>query len=135
MVTPCVPLIHASNLAELAAYYRRVLTFDLIQQIPGVFALVGLDSMRLQLWQRPGLMARSCVIDLDNGSVFDLHARLARLARSAIVEDGPALRAWGAWEFTLCDCQGSRVVFRKWAAPCGSTGQPSAGAQHRGAEP
>lgn len=60
-------------------------------------------------------MARSCVIDLDNGSVFDLHARLARLARSAIVEDGPALRAWGAWEFTVCDCQGNRVVFRKWA--------------------
>lgn len=42
MVASCVPLIHASNLAELAAYYRRVLTFDLIQQIPGVFALVGL---------------------------------------------------------------------------------------------
>ena len=109
-----VPIVHASNLAALIAYYRGVLRFRVLQEIPAVYALVQHAGIRLQLWQRTGLRPRECRIDLDAGTgcIFDVHSRMSRVARSAIVEDdGPAATPWGTWEFTLCDCQGNRLVF------------------------
>lgn len=112
------PVIHASDLRALVAYYRHTLGFELMQEVPAVVALLGIGPVRLQLWQREGLKARSCHISLENGSgfIFRLYARLARQAPNALVEGAPTLRPWGAWEFILRDGQGNRLVFSERAA-------------------
>lgn len=114
-----IPIAHAHDLAALAAYYSATLGFELLLEVPATVALLGMGPVRLQLWQRAGLTPRSSRIDIEDGggSIFHLHARLTRHARNAIAEASPMLRPWGAWEFTLCDCQGNRLTFSEPAAP------------------
>ncbi|MGE4243225.1 hypothetical protein [Ramlibacter sp.] len=82
------------------------------------------------------MKARSCRVALPCGEkeVFELHAHIARRARSALVEDAPALRAWGQWEFTLCDPQGNRLVFCE-PARAAAPSPHEAGTQRRPASP
>lgn len=46
--------------------------------------------------------------------MFEVHARLAQHARGALGEDAPRLRPWGAWEFSLTDIEGNRLIFVQW---------------------
>jgi hypothetical protein len=113
-----VPVVCTPNLAQLLAHYRGELGFRVIQEVRGVLAVVQHGPVRLQLWQRAGKSPGDCRIRLDGqeANVFDVHARLARHARAAMDEDAPRLRPWGAWEFSLTDAEGHRLIFVQWAA-------------------
>lgn len=111
-----VPALCTANLERLLAWYRE-LGFRVIQEVRGVLAFIGHGPVRLQLWQRAGPPRHECFIRLDGpgANVFDVHAALAQHARRALGEAAPRLRAWGAWEFSLTDIEGNRVVFVQWA--------------------
>ena len=112
-----IPVVAAANLSVLLPYYRDVLRFRLLQEVRGVFALVQSGAVRLQLWQRSAQGdPMRCTIPLeDNGAcVFQVYGALARVARSALVEERPLLTAWGAWEFSLFDREGNQLLFRQW---------------------
>lgn len=99
------------------AYYRRILQFELLQEISGVIAIVRKGSLQLQLWQSGEGAPRNCTIKLGvRSSVFQVYADLAKVARSAMVEDCPRLRPWGAWEFVMCDPEGNRLTFSQLVA-------------------
>jgi len=109
-------VVHSRNLAGLLAHYRGTLRFELLQEISGVVAVLRRGSLRLQLWQSSGTAPRECSIPLEQrASVFQLYADLAKVARSAMVDDYPCLRPWGAWEFTMCDPEGNRLIFSQLA--------------------
>lgn len=111
------PVVHSRNLARLLAHYRATLGFELLQEITGVVAVLRKGSLRLQLWQSSDAAPRDCSILLEQRtSVFQLYADLAKVARSAMVDDCPRLRPWGAWEFTMCDPEGNRLVFSQLAS-------------------
>lgn len=112
-----VPAVCTPHLSSLLAHYRDELGFEVIQQVPGVLALVQHGPVRLQLWQRAGRFQRDCRIRLDgqDANVFQVHARLAQHARGALGEEAPSLRPWGAWEFSLTDAEGNRLIFVQWA--------------------
>ena len=111
------PVLFARDLSAFVAYYTDVLRFRLVQEVRRVVAVVENGPLRLQLWQRTDGRARLCRIQLHgtSGAIFQVHARLARHARSAIVEAGPALRPWGAWEFSMFDAQGNHLLFAQRA--------------------
>lgn len=111
------PVVIARDLPALTAYYTGVLRFRVVQEIRRVVAVIENGPVRLQLWQRAGERARSCRIRLHGSpdAIFQVHARLARHARSAMVDSGPMLRAWGAWEFSMFDAQGNQLVFSQGA--------------------
>lgn len=111
------PVVVAHDLPALIAYYTGVLRFRVVQEVRRVMAVLEHGPLRLQLWQRTGQSARSCRIRLHGSStaIFEVHARLARHARSAMVEPGPMLRAWGAWEFSMFDSQGNHLIFTQGA--------------------
>jgi hypothetical protein len=115
--TMATPVVVTSDLGELLAYYTGVLRFRVVQEVRHVLALVESGSLRLQLWQRGDGSARVCRIPLDGRSsdIFRLHSKLARTARSAMVEPGPMLQRWGAWEFSMFDCHGNRLIFSQRA--------------------
>jgi hypothetical protein len=107
-----MPIVYARDLGSLLSYYRRVLRFELLQEVFGVLAIVRRGALKLQLWQGDPDAPRVCQVALgEDTSVFQLYADLAGVARSALVEEAPRLRGWGAWEFSLCDAQGNRLVF------------------------
>lgn len=111
-----VPAVGTPNLAQLLAYYRDQLGFQLIQEVRGVVALIQHGPVRLQLWQRAGKLGGDCRIRLDghDANVFQVHASLAQHARSTLGEVVPMLRPWGAWEFSLTDAEGNRLIFVQW---------------------
>lgn len=111
-----VPAVCTPNLAQLLAYYRDQLGFQVIQEVRGVLAFIQHGPVRLQLWQRAGKFQGDCRIRLDgqDANVFQVHARLAQHARSALGEEAPRLRPWGAWEFSLTDIEGNRLIFVQW---------------------
>lgn len=111
-----VPAVCTPNLMQLLAYYRDQLGFQVIQEVRGVLAFVQHGPVRLQLWQRAGQFRRDFRIRLDGQgcNVFQVHARLAQHARGALGEDAPRLRPWGAWEFSLTDIEGNRLIFVQW---------------------
>jgi hypothetical protein len=111
------PVVIAHDLPALLAYYTGVLRFRVVQEVCRVMALLENGPVRLQLWQRTGETTRFCRIRLHapSGAVFQFHAKLARHARSAMVESGPMLRAWGAWEFSMFDAQGNHLIFTQRA--------------------
>jgi hypothetical protein len=82
-----------------------------------VVGFVQHGPVRLQLWQRAGNFQADCRIRLDgqNANVFQVHASLARHARNVLGEEAPRLRPWGAWEFSLTDAEGNRLIFVQWA--------------------
>lgn len=107
-----IPVVHARELKALLAYYRKVLRFELLQEVSGVVAVLRKGSLRLQLWQSSWAAPRACTIPVWQGrGVFQLYADLAKVARSAIVEECPRLKAWGAWEFSMCDPEGNVLTF------------------------
>lgn len=110
-----LPVVHARNLARLLAYYRQILKFELVQEITGVVAVLRKGTLRVQLWQSADTVRRDCSITLQRASVFQLYSDLARVARSAMVDDCPRLHTWGAWEFTMCDPEGNRLTFSQAA--------------------
>lgn len=112
-----VPALCTPNLKKLLAFYRDELGFHVLQQVPGVLALLRHGSVRLQLWQQPGAAQtiRTIRIELEEDDAFRLHARLARHERSALADEAPRLQPWGAWEFSLIDAEGNRLVFVQWA--------------------
>jgi hypothetical protein len=117
-----IPVVHARELKALLAYYRKVLRFELLQEISGVVAVLRKGQLRLQLWQSPPLAPQTCTIPVRQRSgVFQLYAELAKVARSAIVEECPRLRAWGAWEFSICDPQGNVLTFTEPQGDAGSS--------------
>lgn len=106
------PVIHARDLGTLREHYRRVLRFELLQEISGVVAVLRRGALTLQLWQSGDRAGTTCTIRLDrDANVFQVFAALAKVARSALVEEWPRLRPWGAWEFTLYDPQGNALTF------------------------
>lgn len=111
-----IPVLHTPDLARTLAHYRQVLGFQLAQQVPGVVALLRHGPLQLQLWQCAGLSGpQTCRIALDGGpaDVFGIHQRLAASAR-ACLDGAPCLRPWGAWEFSLTDGEGNRLMFVQW---------------------
>jgi hypothetical protein len=112
-----IPVVIARDLPALVAYYTGVLRFRVVQEVRRVMAVLEHGSLRLQLWQRTGQGARSCRIRVHGSAtaIFEVHASLARHARSAMVESGPMLRAWGAWEFSMFDAQGNHLIFTQCA--------------------
>lgn len=113
------PVIHASDLSTLREHYNRVLRFELLQEISGVVAVLRRGTLTLQLWQSGERAGTTCKIQLDRGAnVFQVFAGLAQVARSALVEECPRLRPWGAWEFTLYDPQGNALIFSQPAMEC-----------------
>lgn len=113
------PVIHARDLRTLREHYRRVQRFELLQEISGVVAILRRGALTLQLWQSGECAARNCTIRLDrSANVFQLFSELAKVARSALVEECPRLRPWGAWEFTLCDPQGNALTSSQSATEC-----------------
>jgi catechol-2,3-dioxygenase len=112
-----VPVVRASNLARLAAYYRDVLKFTIVQEVRGVVAYVAHGPVRLQLWQSASKTQGGCRVHLSgrNADLFQIHASLARHAREALLEDSPQLKPWGSWEFSLMDSAGNRLTFVQWA--------------------
>lgn len=112
-----LPVVHARDLKALISYYNKVLRFELLQEISGVIAVLRKGSLQLQLWQSGERASRQCTIHLRQlPGVFAVYADLANVARSAIVDQHPCLRPWGAWEFTMCDPQGNRLTFSQSAA-------------------
>lgn len=113
-----IPAICTPDLTRLLAYYRDGLGFQVCQEVRGVLALIEQGAVRLQLWQRAGKFQGDCRIRLDgqDANVFQVHARLAQHARGALGEAAPRLRPWGAWEFSLTDVEGNRLIFVQWAA-------------------
>jgi hypothetical protein len=111
-----VPVICTPNLSHLLAHYRDELGFRVIQEVRGVLAFIQHGPVRLQLWQRAGKLPADCRIQLDGheASAFQVHAMLARHARGALNEEAPGLRPWGAWEFSLTDAEGNRLLFVQW---------------------
>lgn len=111
-----VPAVCTPNLTQLLAYYRDQLGFQVIQEVRGVLAFVQHGPVRLQLWQWAGKFQGDRRIRLDgqDANVFQVHASLAQRARSALGEDAPSLRPWGAWEFSLIDVEGNRLIFVQW---------------------
>lgn len=112
------PVVVAADLPALVRYYTGVLRFAVVQEVRRVMAVLENGPLRLQLWQCTGEGARTCRIRLHGApnAIFETHARLARHARSAMVEPGPMLKAWGAWEFSMFDAQGNHLVFTQRAA-------------------
>jgi len=112
-----IPVLVARDLPALVAYYTGVLRFRVVQEVRRVVAVLEHGPLRLQLWQGTGQGARPCRIRLHGSStaIFELHARLARHARSAMVDRGPMLRPWGAWEFSMFDAQGNHLIFTQRA--------------------
>jgi hypothetical protein len=112
-----IPVVPAANLSLLLPYYRQTLRFRVLQEVRGVLALVENGAVRLQLWQRNcrGAAAR-CRVPLEGAQacIFRTYATLARVARSALVEERPMLMPWGAWEFSLFDREGNRLLFAQW---------------------
>lgn len=115
--TMATPVVLAADLPALVRYYTGVLRFRVVQEVHRVVALLENGPLRVQLWQRTGERARTCHIRLHGGTgaIFEVHARLARHARSAMVEAGPVLKPWGAWEFSMFDAQGNHLVFTQRA--------------------
>lgn len=112
-----IPVVPAANLSLLLPYYRETLRFRVLQEVRGVLALIESGAVRLQLWQRNcrGAAARCRVpVDGTQGCIFRTYAALAQVARSALVEDRPTLMPWGAWEFSLFDREGNRLLFAQW---------------------
>jgi len=113
-MTPAV--VRARDLRTLLAHYRWVLGFELLQEVAGVLAIVRRGGLLLQLPQGRSHGPQVCPVPLD-GEASPHHQPEAHDAHdaSALVEDAPRLQAWGAWEFSLCDPQGNRLVFSQWA--------------------
>jgi catechol 2,3-dioxygenase-like lactoylglutathione lyase family enzyme len=112
-----VPVLRTTNLARTSAWYREVLGLRMVQRVPHVCALLRLGAAEFHLWQVPEVeAAQTCCIVLDGRrtSVFECHAQLARTARGWIAA-APALQPWGAWEFSVTDCDGNRLRWMQWA--------------------
>lgn len=148
-----VPVLRTPDLARTLAHYRKALGFQPAQHVPGVVALLRHGPLRLQLWQCAGLPGpETCRVPLDGSlaDVFDIHQRLACNAR-AFLDGAPRLKPWGAWEFSLTDGEGNRLMFVQWIVnsvvaqdnPAAGDDreqakgreQPKGGAQLRGSEP
>lgn len=87
-----------------------MLRFELLQEISGVVAVLRRGALTLQLWQSGERAGTTCTIRLDRGAnVFQVFAGLAKVARSALVEEWPRLRPWG-------DGTHSGVVCRRCAS-------------------
>lgn len=116
-----IPALCTANLTRLLGYYRDGLVFQVIQEIRGVVALLQHGSLRLQLWQRVEKLKGDARIRLDgrDANVFQIHAMLARHALSALGEESPRLRPWGAWEFSLTDLEGIQLTFVQWVIGSG----------------
>ncbi|NML44369.1 hypothetical protein HHL11_11445 [Ramlibacter sp. G-1-2-2] len=113
-----IPVVAAANLSLLLPHYRDVLRFRVLQEVRGVVALIQHGAVRLQLWQRSAQgEPMRCRVPLDGPSacVFRVYGALARVARSALMEDRPQLMPWGAWEFSLLDREGNQLLFSQWA--------------------
>jgi hypothetical protein len=112
-----VPVVRASNLGLLVKHYRDVLKFAVVQEVRGVVAFVKHGPVCLQLWQSGGKTRGDCRVQLNGrgANLFQLHVSLARHARAALVEESPQLKPWGAWEFSLIDSEGNRLIFMQWA--------------------
>lgn len=112
-----VPVVRAANLGMLVAHYRDTLKFTVVQEVRGVVAFVTHGPVRLQLWQSGGQTPCDCRVQLDGrgANLFQVHASLARHARAALAEQSPQLKPWGAWEFSLVDSEGNRLIFVQWA--------------------
>jgi catechol 2,3-dioxygenase-like lactoylglutathione lyase family enzyme len=110
-----IPIVRTAHLPRLVAFYVEALGFRLVQQVPHVVALLACGPVRLQLWQSPCAGGR-CVLTLDGagGNVFAVHAHLRRLGRHLLSGNGPELKPWGAWEFTLTDLDANQLVFMQW---------------------
>jgi hypothetical protein len=114
-----IPIVHARSLVRLLGYYRNVLRFDLLQEVPGVVAVVSKGPLQLQLWQSPAGAPRACTIPIrKRHGIFDVFADLAKVARSAFVDECPRLVPWGAWEFSMCDAEGNVLTFTERPAEC-----------------
>jgi hypothetical protein len=113
-----VPVLRTTSLARSTAWYREVLGVRMAQRVPGVFALLRLSAAEFQLWQVPEVeAAQTCCIVLDGRrtGLFECHGHLARTARAWIAA-APTLQPWGAWEFSVLDCDGHRLRFMQWAS-------------------
>lgn len=112
-----VPVVCTPSLRRALADYRDVLGFQVVQQLPGVLAVLQQGSVRLQLWQRPDAFPGDCHITLQGSvtEIFELHARLTCHSRGPVQTQTPRLQPWAAWEFSLNDAQGNRLTFIQWA--------------------
>lgn len=117
------PVVRTGDLGAALADWRDHLGFEVLQEIPGVLAILQLGQAQLQLWQRAAWPQGRCEIargELPSG-LFDLHARIARRARDRL--DGPPrLHPWGSWEVSVCDVHGNRVTFVEWAVQAAGKG-------------
>lgn len=134
--------VRTPDLARAVADYTQVLGFACPQQIPGVWALLELGPLRLQLWAcgaRPGRWERATPGErgflparhrLTVEHIHALHAHLRRAVqrpcRSGIAgceaphagrlpTAGPQLQPWGAWEFELTDVDGNVLHLIDWS--------------------
>ncbi len=114
-----MPVLRTPGLARALAWYGGDMGFQVLQTIPHVMAVIRRGPATLQLWQytQPVPAPGACRIQLDEqaGNAFDLYTALSRRVRGALGE-APVLKPWGAWEFTMTDCDGSRLAFVQWAA-------------------
>lgn len=46
--------------------------------------------------------------------IFSLHARLEQYGSGLLEQTMPMLQPWGAWEFSLVDLEGNRLVVMEW---------------------
>lgn len=110
------PILRTRNLRQLVTFYVEALDFRVVQMVPDVVALLACGPFQIQLWQSQRASGR-CLATLaaGAGTIFDLHARLARHGRS-LLSGAPQLKVWGAFEFSLVDYEGNQLVFLQWVA-------------------
>jgi catechol 2,3-dioxygenase-like lactoylglutathione lyase family enzyme len=136
--------IWTPKLDAAVADYCGVMGFDVVQQITGVFALLRLGDLRLQLWQRgarPGRWEQALDVPenwrrpdhyrvvLD--SPFEVYNALQSAVRahthSLLIPEHqrlsgpPRLQPWGTWEFTLTDADGNLLRFVQWVSSAAPT--------------
>lgn len=108
--TPAV--LQCGDLKQSLAFYTGNWGFALVQQVPGVFAVLRRESVTVQLWQRRAdEAAQTCACRL---LVASLAAWLAGGGQETASAPGqmPALlqeRTWGR-ELGLSDCDGNRLL-------------------------
>lgn len=137
-------VVRTPDLNRSLADYTRVLGFECLQDVPGVWALVAHGSLQLQLWAcgaRPGRWERRgpgedvfapCHLSVAVTHIHALHASLRRAALREVRTGldgsrplhgerlcacGPRLQAWGAWEFAFRDVDGHVIHCVDWMLP------------------
>ena len=131
--------IWTPKLSAAVEDYCSVMGFDLVQQITGVFALLRLGDLHLQLWQRgaqPGRWEQALDVlkklsrphhyrvVLDSPfEVYDalqsavrMHANGPLAPEHQRLSGPPQLQPWGTWEFTLTDADGNVLRFVQWVS-------------------